>query len=321
MQQLIKKRHTGRGGGDKYYIDCSRYSENSDSLEMRTLIKNTRQHNVAILKAIASDETIKKKNRHIVIKISRNMDDKTQDFMAVKEYRIGKALETMTGFIKYICLFGCYDDTNGKFEPIEAGEKSVTVTGKICDATDKTDENWKYVLVMPHIKNGSLESNSWTKDNVGLLKILIMHMVLSLATAFEKIGFIHGDLHWGNILFKETIMKEISYKLDKTETITVPTMGYKVVIMDFEKSVLNQQNNRQYFWDDLLTFCKKVAGLKNENNESVDWENENIIAIIRNNKKGKMPIENVVEIIKLIKKTAFNFMEVCEKPIYDPNVF
>ena len=319
MEQLRKQRYTGRGGGDKYYIDCSLYAKNSDSIEIKTLIKNTRTHNVAILKAVAIDETIKKKNCHIVVKISRNSDDKTKEFMAVKEYRIGKALEGITGFIKYICLFGCYDDTNSKFEHIEAGEKPVAVTTKICNANDKIDENWKYVLLMPYIQEGSFESNSWTKDNVELLKNLIIHMVLSLATAFEKVGFVHNDLHWGNILFKETKIKEISYKLNKNKTITVPTMGYKVVIMDFEKSVLDEKNP-VLFWDNLQTFCKKVAGLKNENNESVDWENENIIAIIRNYKKYKMPTENVVEIIKLIEDSIIDFTDIRPSLKYDPNV-
>jgi serine/threonine protein kinase len=319
MEQLRKKRYAGRGGGDKYYIDCSRYAENSDSLEMRTLIKNTKTHNVTILKAVATDETIKKKNRHIVVKISRTKDDKTKEFMAVKEYRIGKAVEKISGFIKYICLFGCYDVTNDKFESLEAGETPVAVTTKICDAVDKREEKWKYVLVMPYIRGGSLENSNWTRENTDMLKNLIIHTVLSLAVAFEKVGFVHNDLHWGNILFTETKMTEVTYKLEKTETISVPTMGYKVVIMDFEKAVLGEKNP-VLFWDNLQTFCRKVAGLKNENNESVDWENENIIAVLRSYKKHKMSVENVVEIVELIENSTVDFVDIRPTIRYNPNV-
>ena len=320
MEQLIKKRYRGRGGGDKYYIDCSRYAENSNSIEIQTLIKNTRTHNVAILKAIATDETIKKKNRHIVVKISRTKDVKTKEIMAYREYRIGKALENIPGFIKYICLFGCYDDTNGKFEPIEAGEKSVTITTKICNATDHVEENWNYVLVMPYIKEGSLDSYNWTKDNISLLKNLIIHTVLSLATAFEKVCFIHGDLHLGNVLFKKTKLHEIKYELENGNKIVVPTMGYKVVIMDFEKAELDKKDT-YHFWDDLNFFLRNIDGLKNNMNEAVDWDNSAIVTqFTKNMRKNRTHVNNVIELVQMIEYSQMEIVEIQPQLQYDPNV-
>ena len=320
MEHLRKQRYTGRGGGDKYYIDCSHYAKNSDSLEMKTLMRNTRKPNVAILKAVATDETIKKKNRHIVVKISRHMDDKTQEYMAHKEYRIGKALENITGFIKYICLFGCYDDTNDKFEQTEAGDKPIAVKTKICDATDKTEENWKYVLVMPYVQEGSFESNNWTKENILLLKNLIIHTVLSLATAFEKVGFVHQDLHLGNVLFKKTKSREMKYELKNGDIINVPTMGYKIVIMDFEKALL-QQKDTYRFWDDLNLFLRNIDGLKNNMNEAVDWNDSSMVMqFTKNMRKNRTPADNVVELIQMIEHSQMETVEIQPELKYDPNV-
>ena len=311
MEKLIKKRYTGRGSGDKYYVDCSQYAENSESLEMKNLLKNTKKPDVAILKALATNETIKKKNRHIVVKISRTKVDASKEYMAIKEYRIGESLKNISGFIQYICLFACFDDTNTKFDSINAGENPIPVETKICSATEKIDENWKYVLVMPYIQEGSLESHNWTSNNVELLKNLMIHTILSLINAFETVGFVHNDLHWGNILFKRTKMKEIQYEFTNNKQMTFQTMGYKVVIMDFEKSYIGE-NNPVLLWVNLLTFFQKIAGLQNENNEMIIWYNKKVISMIENmiNKKMSVDNNNIVKLIKLINDSNIEFVDI-----------
>ena len=106
LKHLKKRRISQRGAGTKYYIDCSKYSENADSLQINTLIRNT--NHVAILRAVFTDDTIRKKNKHIVVKIMRSIKG------AEREYYIGQELDNhkLLGFIKYICFFPCYDTTN-----------------------------------------------------------------------------------------------------------------------------------------------------------------------------------------------------------------
>ena len=124
MQRLWKKRYGNRGGGDKYYIDCSRYSENSDSIEIQTLLRYTSDSNVAILDAVAKDETINNKNRHVVVKIGDS------NSITLKEYQIGEMLKNLNGFIRYICLFSCFDDTGDKIKNTNTKPKRRTSVHK-----------------------------------------------------------------------------------------------------------------------------------------------------------------------------------------------
>jgi len=322
MEELRKTSYRGKGNSDKYYIDCSHYAENQDSIETELLLKNTKNPDVTILKAVAKDETIKKKNRHIVVKISREKDNNTNEYMAQKEYRIAQVLNGISGFIKYICIFGCYDNINEKIKPIKTEENPIPITTKICDATEKIEKNWKYVLIMPYIQEGSIDGFIWRNENIELLKLLIIHTVLSLTVAFEKFGFVHKDLHLGNVLFKKTKIKEIEYTIENDETqITVQTMGYKVVIMDFEKGNLNEKNTF-FFWDDLITFLKNIDGKKtpNKNNEMIEWDDIEILGFLKNRRKEKQPIKsNVNKLINLIENSNMEIITLKPQLKYDPN--
>jgi hypothetical protein len=293
MQQLWKKRYGNRGGGDKFYIDCSRYAENPDAFEIKSLLRYTSDTYIKILETLAKDTIIHDNYRHIVIKIGPSDD------IPKKEYEIGEKLKNVNGFITYICLVRFYDDMK-----------------------------WKYVLVMPYIKEGSIESHIWTNDNISILKNLITHTVLSLATAFETVGFVHGDIHLGNILFKKTIIQEIRYDFkpfcvsnDKgcknNNQITIPTMGYTVVIMDFEKSKLGVKNT-QYFWDDLKMFLTHIDCIKNDA-KRVRWDKK-IFQFIDDMINEIKPIDNnLFKLIKMIEKSKLEVVEL--KPLtYDPNI-
>jgi serine/threonine protein kinase len=313
INQLRKKRYTGRGNADKYYIDCGRYAKNPESIEIETVLKNTKTPTVTILKAVATDETIRKKNRNIVVKISRTADKETKEYMAHKEYRIGKALSGINGFINYICIFGCFDDTHNKIQTSEFA--------KICDADDKIEKNWNYVLVMPYIQEGSIENYNWTKENVEILKMMVMHTVMSLATAFEKVGFIHQDLHLQNVLFKKTKRQEIEYVLSSGNRFVFPTMGYKVVIMDFEKAVTGVKDT-YHFWNDLSTFLRNVDSIRTNMNRIVEWDDSaTATQFAKNMRKGKTAVEHVGELIQIIAKSSFDVIELPPKIEYNSNIY
>lgn len=60
-------------------------------------------------------------------------------------------------------------------------------------------------------------------------------MVLTLAVAESKYEFEHRDLHWGNILLRQTEDKEAHFVLNG-QHISVPTEGVQVTIIDYTLS-------------------------------------------------------------------------------------
>jgi hypothetical protein len=312
VEQLDKTSY-GRGDYDKYYIDCAK--ANTQSIEVQELLKNTKRPEIAILHAIATDDIIQKK-RHIVVKIS---DYKQHNSMAEKEFEVGHRLHELglSGFIKFICLFQCYDDTSKQFRKTKEQEQPLSTAIHICNAKNKTDVNYKHVLVMPYIPNGSIATYGWM-DNFEILKSISIHTVLTLANAFDKTGFIHNDLNWGNILFKKTTIGQITYTFSKT-TLTVPTNGYKVVIADFEK-VLWVKNNNYLFWTNILMFFMRT-NITNPVGKFIRWQTNEIIQFIDKMIVNHKPVVNIVKLIPLIQISSFTIYNIENVPQYDPNIF
>ena len=115
---------------------------------------------------------------------------------AEREFNIGQELfnHKLLGFIKYICLFSCYDTTNEDNIPIKATDSATKIDSKICQ-TEHTEKNLKKVIVMPYIQKGSIENFIWNSENVIILKNILIQSVISLAIAYDTIEFLHGDLH------------------------------------------------------------------------------------------------------------------------------
>lgn len=318
VKHLQKKRISQRGAGTKYYIDCSKYSENVDSVQLNTLIRNI--NHVAIVKAVITDDSISKKNKHIVVKIMRSSKS------SEREFNIGQELfeHKLLGFIKYICLFSCYDTTNEDNIPIKATDPATKIDSKICQA-EHTEKNLKKVLVMPYIQRGSIENFIWNSENVHILKNILIQTVISLAVAYDRIGFLHGDLHLGNILFKETKMITVNYTSKNLGDISIETRGYKVVIMDFEKSETNVEKNglaNISFWNDIYMMLTRVNTLSSNNGEQINWENDEIIRFIKEAKKRKYSCErtHIINLIEMMEKSEFDFFEV-RKLLYNPHEF
>jgi len=72
---------------------------------------------------------------------------------------------------------------------------------------------------------------------------------------------LYSDLHLDNVLFRVTKDKVVVYSID----VILETLGYQIVIMDFEMSFMGIENsveNRKFFWDDLLSTFNRVYELK-----------------------------------------------------------
>ena len=82
--------------------------------------------------------------------------------------------------------------------------------------------NFNKVLVMPYYVKGSIGKYNWNIDNFHLLKSLLKEIFIALNTAYDLIGFIHNDTHLDNFLISDE---------------------NKVVIMDFENSLIDETRN------------------------------------------------------------------------------
>ena len=159
--------------------------------------------------------------------------------------------------------------------------------------------NWG-VLVMKEYNLGSVDNYDWNENNISLLKNVIKQVIFSILYAYNKIGFIHNDLHSGNVLLKHKRNCEIIYEdklfvLDKLE----------VVIMDFEKSKLNQKNKITELIKNILKFITIIIStcLKNDLIFNIDINKINRLkSILNENINYYDELEKMEKKLKKIKK-------------------
>jgi serine/threonine protein kinase len=332
IKQLERQRYK-RGGSTKYYIDCNKYSENTDEIQIEGILQE--KNDISVLRAVVTarnarkDDTIHRKYRYIVVKIDRA--DKTNR----KEYTIGERLFQMhiPGFIRYICIFPCYDTT-----PHD-------VSGRICQA-EPIEKNRKDVLVMPHLSEGSIDTYPWDESTLPILKCLLMQTVMSTLIAYTTVGFIHNDLHLGNILIKKTKKNEIDYVLG-TDHIppvnlrnmsrdspgqspggssfqySIPTMGYKIVIVDFGNSMLYvQEKDQLFYWFDLLNVFSRVnLDLKLSRDRKIVWNDDSVIDFVKRARDSNAHPRQAIQLLRIIHQTTFRFNTIPITVAYDPNVY
>jgi len=150
---------------------------------------------------------------HVVIKIDRHIDK------LEKEYILSKLLSKIGNFIDYIAYYTCYDDTNTIIEFKNSRlitNTMITQPLSICEASS-SDNNLRGILAMPYYKNGSIANYKWTLSNIELLKKLLKQILHSCYHAYKLYGFLHIDLHLGNIViddnFNALIIDLIEHKL------------------------------------------------------------------------------------------------------------
>lgn len=93
---------------------------------------------------------------------------------------------------------------------------------------------------MPYFKLGRIDKFEWSKDLIEL-KSVLKQTCFALLSAYEKHKFIHKDTHLGNILVKKNNHqnKTIQY----TSNITLTILTYEPIIMDFDRSIIDSENN------------------------------------------------------------------------------
>jgi hypothetical protein len=287
---ITKKLLKGRGHlsntETKYYISCS--SDVISTIKSRELI-DVNNRDVTIIKAVL-DNYKQFKNKYIVVKLgSSNQTIK-------KEYDTGVKLKDIPGFIKYICLFECLDDSH------------VTRTTDIC-----TSGISKHVIIAPYIKNGNIREAKWREFYK--LKSLLKQCVLSLLYAYNQFGFVHNDLHFDNILFTNTTKTKIDYKGHSVES-----YGVKVVMIDFDMSFIglktDDMGSMLLFWRNLENlFVRLQTDFKHITTDITEL-NKYVV-----NATKTIPNPNkAINLLDIIDRLVFSEKKPV-KLVYDPNLF
>jgi hypothetical protein len=311
----LERKHHKQEGANKYHINCNELEKTPSMIPiiLDKVIKN--KNDITILQSILKNTSITEINKNIVVKIGKV--NKTIE----KEYKIGKFLEKhkLSGFINYICLFSCYDNT---YENIELKNNK-----ELCSAK-KEDDNLKNVLIMPYIQEGSIRTFKWNSDKYDALKSVLLQTVSTVFIAYQVCGFLHNDLHLDNILIKKTKKESINYMIENDQTINIiiQTYGYKIVIMDFESSmlVIKNRDGLSTYWNNLLNMISRLHyDLKNKDGDRVAIVDlTNITSFIEKQENSKGSVMNTMQLLDMIRNIKIVSREqIKNKLIYNPNIF
>ena len=187
---------------------------------------------------------------------------------------IGNELNKLPNFIRYFCMMECNDTQEIISCDIISGAQQKITKSNFCWSTIKNIINHKNtlsdykmchyganpigILVMKYYNLGCIDNYDWNETNFDILKNVIKQTIYAILYAYETKGFIHGDLHSGNILLKPKRNNNIIYG----EKI-LPIDVLEVVIMDFEKSKLNQINKADLLFKNIDKFITSVINSNN----------------------------------------------------------
>ena len=94
-------------------------------------------------------------------------------------------------------------------------------------------------FIMFEFEDAGCDLEGVALDNLMQARSILFQVTCSLAIAEVSLQFEHRDLHWGNVLVKETLEETLWYHLDGQE-VGIDTYGVKVSIIDFTLSRLNK---------------------------------------------------------------------------------
>lgn len=289
MTEYLEQTRRYSRGQYKYSVDCDKIKSNPDSLQI--LNKSLRAKHTIVITAVSKEFTGK-----VVVKIGKTNE------LVKQEYNVAKQLENanMPGFIRMQCLFSCGHDYAQEID---------SPTFQICETNKPSNTD---VLIMPYVvgPNGNattLHNYLETGGDTTQYKNMIRTVLSNLCEAFLKTGFVHKDLHFGNVL--------------------IDTTG-EPIIMDFDTSAfVNPTECQVYFWSDVHRFFSHVIEKSYAtNSKSYSLTNAQPIMTIINTLLMAGTVTNVKAQVHNIV-TLINASDVVvtdnnpAKYVYSPNVF
>ena len=278
----------------KYYIKCDAI-DTANRIEIVKLLQKQRDEDSRVLLAYL-DKNHSKVN--IVVKMGR------ENSTIKNEYSISERLHktNCSGFIKFICIFECYDNNS---------------SDKICQGTPEKNTK-KEVLIMKYYNEGSVKRHAWTHSNFHILRSILIQTIYSLVVAYQNTGFIHNDAHLDNILIKRTTRTHNNYQIDR-RIIEIETNNYTCIIMDFENCFFTDKSSPLFFWKMIENIITRI-GIELTNNKGDRIEVSNIYEIlgyISNNKNNNYL--QVLNVIPMIEQMEFTVLRLPKIMVYDSN--
>jgi len=297
MSVLHKNRSSSTSADtSKYYVKCDAV-DTANRIEIVKLLQKQRDVDSRVLLAYLDNNPSKVS---IVVKMGR--DNGT----IRNEYSISEHLHktNCSGFIKFICIFECYDNNS---------------SDKICQGIPDKDTK-KEVLIMKYLNEGSVKNHSWTHSNFHILRSVLAQTICSLVVAYHNTGFIHNDAHLDNILIKRTARTHNHYQIDK-RVIEVETNHYTCVIMDFDNCFFTDKSSPIFFWKMIENIMSRI-GIELTNNKGDKIEASNIYDIlgyIASNKNSHYL--QALTIIPMIERMEFTTLRLPKIMVYDLSIF
>ena len=247
--ELLKSEYSqnkGKGKLDKILLKC----EESNYYKLAEFLYTSQNNQALIVKALYECEI------NVVLKfgILESIE---------KEHYISNELLDLPNFIRYFCIIKCNDDIKNIIN-----NKNTISNYKMCHYGD----NQIGILVMKEYYLGCIDNYIWNENNFELFKNIILQVIFAILYAFNNKGFIHGDLHTGNILLKPKRNCIINY-----ENKSLNLNDLEVVIMDFEKSKLHQKNKISDLIKNILKFMTSIENVCINNNFFLNYEKDKII--------------------------------------------
>ncbi|XP_010155670.1 PREDICTED: serine/threonine-protein kinase haspin, partial [Eurypyga helias] len=155
--------------------------------------------------------------------------------------------ETVNRTVGFISLYSvhCVQGAYPK-HLLGAWDKYHKAIGSENDRPDLFGDKQLFMVLEFEFGGSDLEKMRRRFSSVASAKSILHQVTASLAVAEQELHFEHRDLHWGNVLVKQTDVKNLNYVLNGT-THTIPTAGIHVNIIDYTLSRLEK--------DGLTVFC------------------------------------------------------------------
>lgn len=186
--------------------------------ELDGLMNNQNNYKKYITKKIINQESINTNdflNPNYLLKISKRKELLENDLNSSKKLAELKCVN----FAKYLGFFSNNDNTPN------------------------------YFLFMEYYDFGSILN--YIPKSLNEIISILNQVIASATLAFEHFGFVHRNLHPGNILLKKTKRDFIKYKFTDKD-LEIKINGIQIVVLDFDKSDFN--NNFAIFISELSLF-------------------------------------------------------------------
>jgi len=285
MSKYLQQTRREFKGQYKYSVDCDKIK--TDPTALQVLDGSVRVKHTMIINAV-----VKENSGKIVVKIGKTNE------IVKQEYDVAKKLEKLEGFIKIHCLFSCYNNANFS-EPMNINNFEV------CQSNHTSNVD---VLIMPYINKGQT-INDYLESGIepAEYKKILKQVITNLYNAFVKTGFVHKDLHFGNILIGE---------------------NNDPIIMDFDTSEFNKIQG--FFWADLQRLFGNVTEKSYpSNNKSYIISGISGIQILLNTimfitSSDEFFHKNVNELLSILEASNVSVLDNTKKPpqmVYNPDIF